>query len=88
MDGFDKLKQYGFSIHGALDGFSRRVLWLEVCVSNNDPAIIAGYYVSCVEQLKGCPKNLRSDPGTEKTALQRRCKLHLREIHQVISLCP
>ena len=29
-DGHDKLKPYGFSIHSAIDGFSRRVLWLNV----------------------------------------------------------
>ena len=30
VDGYDKLKPYGFSIHGCVDGFSRRVLWLQV----------------------------------------------------------
>eukprot|EP00112_Aurelia_sp_Birch-Aquarium-sp1_P000694 Seg1067.7 transcript_id=Seg1067.7/GoldUCD/mRNA.D3Y31 product="hypothetical protein" protein_id=Seg1067.7/GoldUCD/D3Y31 len=29
-DGYDKLKPYGFPVHGAIDGFSRRILWLEV----------------------------------------------------------
>ena len=27
VDGYDKLKPYGFPIHGAVDGFSRRVMW-------------------------------------------------------------
>ena len=35
-DGYDKLKPYGFPIHGAIDGFSRRVLWLDVTRSNNN----------------------------------------------------
>jgi len=30
IDGHDKLKPYGFSIHGCIDGFSRRIIWLEV----------------------------------------------------------
>ncbi|KAJ7383323.1 hypothetical protein OS493_028868 [Desmophyllum pertusum] len=30
IDGYDKLKPWGFPIHGAIDGFSRRILWLEV----------------------------------------------------------
>ena len=30
IDGYDKLKPYGFAIHGAIDGFSCRILWLEV----------------------------------------------------------
>ena len=35
-DGYDKLKPYGFPIHGCVDGFSRRVLWLNVSRTNND----------------------------------------------------
>ena len=29
-DGYDKLKPYGFPIHGCIDGFSRRIMWLEI----------------------------------------------------------
>ena len=28
VDGYDKLKPYGFPIHGCIDGWSRKVLWL------------------------------------------------------------
>ena len=40
MDGYDELKPFGFCIHGAIDGYSRRVLWLEVASTNNDPFIV------------------------------------------------
>ena len=30
IDGYDKLKPYGFPIHGCVDGFSRRIIWLKV----------------------------------------------------------
>ena len=30
IDGYDKLKPFGFCIHGAIDGYRRRILWLEV----------------------------------------------------------
>jgi hypothetical protein len=30
IDGCDKLKPYGFPIHGAIDGFSRYIIWLKV----------------------------------------------------------
>ena len=30
VDGYGKLKPYGFAIHAAIDGYSRRVLWIEV----------------------------------------------------------
>lgn len=39
VDGYDKLKPYGFCVHGAIDGYCRRIIWLEVSQSNNDPAI-------------------------------------------------
>jgi hypothetical protein len=42
-------------------------MWLEVCATNSDPAVIAGYYVNCIEQIQGCPQNLRTDPGTENS---------------------
>ena len=41
IDGNDKLKPWGFCIHGCVDGFSRKFLWLVVSSSNNDPLINA-----------------------------------------------
>ncbi len=65
MDGYDKIKRYGFAIHGAIDGFSREVLWLRVYRSNNDPQIIAQYYLDFLEESGFCPVRIRSDYGTE-----------------------
>ena len=33
IDGYDKLKPYGFPIHGCIDGFSRRILWLRAIMT-------------------------------------------------------
>lgn len=55
LDGYDKLKPFGFCIHGAVDGFSRKVIWLEVSDTNNDPKLIAKYYL---DALKGIEKHL------------------------------
>lgn len=55
IDGYDKLKPFGFCVHGAIDGYSRRIMWLEVGPSNNDPSIIAQYFVDCVRQIGGTP---------------------------------
>ena len=44
IDGYDKLKHWGFPVHGDIDGFSRKILWLEVARSNNSPHKIASYY--------------------------------------------
>ncbi|CAB4016136.1 Hypothetical predicted protein [Paramuricea clavata] len=65
MDGYDKLKPWGFPIHGAIDGFSRKILWLNVTRSNNSPDNIAKFYLKTVEEHKGCPVEMVTDLGTE-----------------------
>ena len=64
-DGYDKLKPYGFPIHGCIDGFSRKVLWLRVCHSNNDPIIPAHLFLTALEKNKICPDLLKTNCGTE-----------------------
>ena len=53
VDGHDKLTPYGFAFHAAIDGYSRRLMWLQVGPSNSKPKLVAKYYVDCVEQNKG-----------------------------------
>ena len=65
IDGYDKLKPFGFCIHGAIDGYSRRILWLEVGCTNNNPKIIANYFTDCIRQIGGVPRIVRADAGTE-----------------------
>ncbi|CAH0550629.1 unnamed protein product [Brassicogethes aeneus] len=65
MDGYDKLKPYGICISGCIDGYSRKVLWLKASSTNNDPKVIAGYYIENVRYLKGFPRTVRADMGTE-----------------------
>ena len=69
MDGYDKLKPYGFPIHGCIDGFSRRLIWLKVSRRNNDPAVVAGFFLETVQSAGGCPTILRTDNGTEYTVM-------------------
>lgn len=64
-DGYDKLKPYGFPVHGCVDGWSRKVLWLYVTRSNNQPDNIAKFYLDAVEEFGGCPVDLVTDLGTE-----------------------
>ncbi len=40
-DGYDKLKPFGFPIHGCIDGWGRKIIWLYVTRSNNFPSNIA-----------------------------------------------
>lgn len=49
-------------------------MWLEVGHSNNDPYIVAQYYIDCVRQIGGAPRLIRADCGTENVniaAIQR-----------------
>ncbi|XP_034094533.1 uncharacterized protein LOC117561334 isoform X2 [Gymnodraco acuticeps] len=64
-DGYDKLKPFGIAISGCIDGFSRKVMWLRSGSTNNDPGIIAQYYLQCVSEFGLLPARLRTDCGTE-----------------------
>ena len=64
IDGYDKIKPFGFAIHSAIDGYSRRIMWLILDRTNNDPAVTARFF-DCIEQTGGCPTLVRTDCGTE-----------------------
>jgi transposase InsO family protein len=53
LDGHDKLKHWGFPIHGCNDGFSRYLLWIRVGTSNNDPRFPLACYLDAIEELAG-----------------------------------
>ena len=70
IDGYDKLKPLGFAIHGAIDGYSRKILWLHIGSSNNNPRVIASYYLDCVSRLNNViPMIVRSDRGSENVVI-------------------
>ena len=72
IDGFDKLKPYGFAIHGAIDDFSRKTIWLNVSSSNNNPAYIAYYFIQSITELGRIPQVVRGDRGSENITLCER----------------
>lgn len=67
VDGYDKLKPFGLCVSGCIDGFSRHIIWLRVSYTNNDPAVIASFYIGAVRTLGGIPVRVRTDMGTENT---------------------
>lgn len=69
VDGYDKLKPYGFPIHGCIDGWSRKIMWLRLVRSNNLPETAASHFVDCVDDYGGCPVKLRTDCGTENVIM-------------------
>ena len=55
IDGNDKLKRFGFAIHGCIGGFSRELIWLIVSTTNNDPLVVANFCLTAsvfCEELK------------------------------------
>ena len=81
IDGYDKLKPFGFCIHGAIDGFSRRILWLQLSHSNKEPGYVCSLYLNCIKEINSAPRKVVADLGTENVyvaAAQR----FLRRNHQ------
>ncbi len=65
IDGYNKLKPFGFPIHGCIDGFSRKIICLFVGRSTNDPAVIEKAFLGAVKRFGDFPLKVRSDLGTE-----------------------
>ncbi|XP_041361772.1 uncharacterized protein LOC121377750 [Gigantopelta aegis] len=80
IDGYDKLSRYGICIHGAVDGFSRKIIWLQAYHTNKDPRVIAGYFMESVGIENKCPQRIRADRGTENGHVEQMQKF-LRRNH-------
>ncbi len=80
IDSYDKLRPYGICVHGAIDGFSRLIIWLEAYFTSSNPALVSGYYVDAVTTLGACPLKVRADLGTENSHVeQMHCFLRANE---------
>ena len=53
LDGYDKLKPFGFPIHGCIDGYSRKIIWLKTIHSNNDPFIVGTIFLDNIRDAEG-----------------------------------
>lgn len=71
VDSYNKLKPYGICINGALDGFSRVIIWLHAYSTYSNPKVIAGYFIDEVGCRGGTPSRISSDLGTENCALEQ-----------------
>ena len=65
IDGYDKLKLFGFEIHECIDGYNKRVLWLNVSRSNKNLKGICNLFVNYLRVMKGVPRKIVADRGTE-----------------------
>lgn len=81
LDSYDKLKPFGICINGCIDGFSRKIIWMNAFTTSSDPKIIGGYYMEAVERLGGCPRIVRGDRGTENIKVRDFQRFLRRNIH-------
>ena len=65
LDGNDKLKRWGLCIHGCVDGFNCKILWLAVSSTNNGHLVIGNCFLKCIKKTKIVPVLLRMDNGRE-----------------------
>ena len=70
IDSYDKLKPFGICLNGCIDGFSRKIIWMNVYNTSSDSRVIGGYYIEAVESLGGCPTVMRADLGTENVRVK------------------
>ena len=62
MDGSDNLKPYG-----VINRFLGKVIWVRVTKTNNNPSVVATFYVDTLKKEK--KNRLRTDCGTENDVL-------------------
>ncbi|XP_066912421.1 uncharacterized protein [Clytia hemisphaerica] len=70
VDGHDKLMGYQnwtfpVAIYGCIDTASRKILWLNVWVTNSKPELIGRWYLDYLFEYRILPCYLRADKGTE-----------------------
>lgn len=65
VDGHAKLQNYGIEIYGAIDGYSRRIVWLYVGVSGFTQVSVQKQYLQAILRLQKRPLYIRSDRGVE-----------------------
>ena len=67
MDGNDRLRPFDFYVHGCIDGFKRKIIWLQVANTNKNPAVIAYYFLKKGEAFNGTATKIRADLGSENS---------------------
>lgn len=69
IDSNHKLIRWRMVIHGAIDGYSRKIMYLK-CANNNKASTVVSFFSSAVN-LFGMPDKIRSDKGGENTDVWR-----------------
>nr|XP_018901411.1 PREDICTED: uncharacterized protein LOC109033301 [Bemisia tabaci] len=67
IDGNEKIVNWGMWIHGCTDGFSRKVMYLEVCLTKQADVVLDIFIRGVTEN--GLPLRVRGDYGTENVRI-------------------
>ncbi|KAM4058217.1 hypothetical protein HRG_014567 [Hirsutella rhossiliensis] len=73
IDGYDKLKNWGFEIYAGIDAYSRYITWFYCGFSSSTSWNVAKQYLHVLNQRHAMPRILRSDHGNETSLL---CGIH------------
>lgn len=79
-DGNEKLRPWGFYVHGCIDGHSRLIIYLE-CRSNKRSKTVGGLFKAAVAVF-GWPSRGRGDFGKENNEMERLLIAHWGEAHR------
>lgn len=53
MNQHDKWRRFGLFLHGCVDGFTGKILWLVIWWNNSNPRFICAQYLETVRRLGG-----------------------------------
>lgn len=68
MDGHHKLIRYKFVIHGAIDGYSRMIVFMKVSTDNRAQTVL-NHFMEAVAVF-GLPSRVRGDYGKENLGVK------------------
>jgi hypothetical protein len=69
VDGYCKLAPYGIEVYGAIDAYSRYIIWIYVGISGRTAISVLQQYLTTIQMLKQHPRFIRSDHGGETVIL-------------------